>query len=123
MNILIIGFGIFMIVIGITLIANPVVLFNSLKDNADKLWLHISAVVVRLLLGVLLIYQASASKFPVTIEVIGWIAIVASLILTLIGRNKFKRLMSWALSLLTPYGRIGGVLTLSFGWLLIYAFR
>ena len=93
-----------------------------LRENSDKLWLHIGAVVVRLLLGALLIYQAGVSKFPVIMEVIGWIAIFTAIVFTVIARNNFKRLISWAFSLVKPFARIGGVLAVCFGSLLIYAF-
>ena len=122
MSILIIVFGLLMLLAGISLMTNPEIIIRVLRDNADKLWLHIGAVAVRLLLGALLIYQASVSKFPVTMEVIGWIAIFAAIIFTIIGRNNFKRLISWAFSLVEPFGRIGGVLAICFGFFLIYAF-
>ena len=122
MTILIIIFGFLMFLAGIFLIINPEIMFKVLRENSDKIWLHIGAVVVRLLLGALLIYQASVSKFPVTIEVIGWVAIFAALVFTVIGRINFKRLMSWAFSLVKPLGRISGVLALCFGSFLVYAF-
>jgi len=122
MSILIIIFGSLMLLAGISLIINPGIIFKVLRDNFDKLWLHIIAVVVRLLLGALLVYQASVSKFPVTMEVIGWIAIFAAIVFTVIGRTNFKRLISWAFSLVKSLGHIGGVLALCFGSFLIYAF-
>ncbi len=73
MSILIIFFGVLIFMAGVTLIANSETIFKVLRNNSQKLWLHIGAVVVRLLLGALLIYQASVSKFPLLIEVIGWI--------------------------------------------------
>ena len=111
-----------MLLAGISLITKPEIIIRVLRDNSNKLWLHIGAVVVRLLLGALLIYQASVSRFPVTMEVIGWIAIFAAIVFTIIGRNNFKRLISWAFSLVEPFGRIGGVLAICFGSFLIYAF-
>jgi len=122
MSILIIILGILMLLAGILLIINPDIIFKVLRENFDKLWLHIGAVVVRLLLGALLIHQASVSKFPVTMEVIGWVAIFAAIVFTVIGRTNFKRLISWAFSLVTSLGRIGGVLALCFGSFLIYGF-
>ncbi len=122
MNILIIVFGLLIFLAGILLIINPEVIFKVLRENSDKLWLHIGAIVMRLLLGVLLIYQASISKFPVAVEVIGWVAIFAAIFLAVIGRKNFKRLISWAFSLVKPLGRIGGILALCFGSFLIYAF-
>ena len=111
-----------MLLAGILLITNPEIIFKVLRENSDKLWLHIGAVVVRLLFGALLIYQASVSKFPVTMEVIGWVTIVAAIVFTVIGRINFRRLISWAFSLVKPLGRIGGVLALCFGSFLVYAF-
>ncbi|MBW2565251.1 MAG: hypothetical protein JRE29_14800 [Deltaproteobacteria bacterium] len=88
----------------------------------DKLVLHIIAVAVRLVIGVLLIYQSSVSKFPFVIEIIGWLSIVAAIFLSVMGRRNFNRLMSWALSLSKPLGHVGGVLAVAFGAFLIYAF-
>ena len=84
--------------------------------------IHILAVVVRLILGVLLITQSDISKFPFTIEVIGWLSIVAAIFLAAMGRYNFKRLMLWALSFLKPYARVGGVFAAIFGTFLLYAF-
>jgi hypothetical protein len=122
MSILIIAFGVLILLAGITIIINPENLFDLLKTSIEKLELHILAVVVRLLLGALLIYQAGISKYPLAIEIIGWLSIFAAVIFTVIGRNNFIRLMSWALSLTKPFGRIGGVLAVCFGAFLIYAF-
>ncbi|MCL1049955.1 hypothetical protein L2755_10010 [Shewanella abyssi] len=122
MSILIIVFGLLMLLAGMSLITNPEIIIRVLRENADKLWLHIGAVGVRLTLGAVLIYQASVSNFPVIMEVIGWIAIFAAIVFTIMGRNNFKRLISWVFSLVEPFGRIGGVLAICFGSFLIYAF-
>jgi len=122
MTLLIIIFGFLTLLAGIVIVINPEVIFGFLRNNLDKLVLHILAVVVRLFLGILLIYQSNISKFPFVIEVIGWISIVAAIFLAVIGRRNFNRLMSWALSLSKPFGRVGGVLAVAFGAFLIYAF-
>ena len=107
---------------GIVIAINPEFIFGILRKNLDNFILHILAVVVRLVLGILLIYQSSISKFPFVIEVIGWLSIAAAIFLTVIGRRNFNRLMSWALTLAKPVGRVGGVLAMAFGAFLIYAF-
>jgi hypothetical protein len=122
LTILIIIFGALTLLAGIIIIINPEVIFGFLRKNVDKLSLHILAVAVRLLLGALLIYQSDVSKYPLAIEIIGWLSIVAAIIFTLIGRRNFKRLMSWALSLAKPFGRVGGIIAAAFGAFLIYAF-
>lgn len=122
MTVLIIIFGALNLLAGIVIVINPEVIFGFLRNNLDKLELHILAIVVRLILGVLLIYQSNESKFPFVIEIIGWLSIVAAIFLAVMGRRNFTRLMSWALSLVKHFGRVGGVLAAAFGAFLIYAF-
>ncbi len=122
MTLLIIIFGALTLLAGIVIVINPKVIFDFLRNNLDKLVLHFLAVVIRLVLGALLIYQSNMSKFPFVIEVVGWLSIVAAIFLAVMGRRNFNRLMSWALSLPKPFGRVGGILAVAFGAFLIYAF-
>ena len=122
MTVLIIIFGALTLLAGIVIVINPEVIFGFLRNNLDKLIIHILAVVTRLVIGALLIYQSYISKFPFVIEVIGWLSIVAAIFLAVMGRRNFNRLMSWALSLSKPFGRVGGILAMAFGAFLIYAF-
>lgn len=122
MTLLIIIFGALTLLAGIVIVISPEVIFGFLRNNLDKMVLHILAVVIRLVLGALLIYQSNISKFPFVIEVIGWLSIVAAIFLAVMGRRNFNRLMSWALSLSKPFGRVGGILAVAFGAFLIYAF-
>jgi hypothetical protein len=122
MTLLIIIFGALTLLAGIVIVINPEVIFGFLRNNLDRLLLHILAVVVRLVLGALLIYQSKISKFPFVIEVIGWLSIVAAIFLSVMGRRNFNRLMSWALSFSKPLSHVGGVLAVAFGAFLIYSF-
>jgi len=122
MTLLIIIFAALTLLAGIVIAINPEIIFGFLRNNLDKLVLHIVAVIVRLGLGGLLIYQSDVSKFPLAIEIIGWLSIVAAISLAVMGRRNFNRLMSWALSLLKPFGRVGGFIAAPFGAFLIYAF-
>jgi len=122
MTILIIIFGALTLLAGIIIIINPENIFGLLNKHTEKLELQILAIAIRLVLGALLIYQSGGSKYPLVIEIIGWLSIVAAIFFTVIGRNNFKRLISWALSLAKPFGRIGGVVAVCFGAFLIYAF-
>ena len=64
MTLLIIIFGALTLLSGIVIVINPEVIFGFLRNNLDKMVLHILAVVVRLVLGVLLIYQSNVSELP-----------------------------------------------------------
>jgi len=122
MTVLIIIFGALTLLAGIIIIINPENIFGLLNKYTEKLEMQILAIVVRLVLGALLIYQSGVSKYPPVIEIIGWLSIVAAILFTVIGRNNFKRLISWALSLAKPFGRVGGFVAVCFGAFLIYAF-
>jgi len=122
MTVLIVIFAALMLLAGIVIVINPEIIFGFLRTKLDKLELHVLAVVVRLVLGVSLIYQSDVSRFPFAIEIIGWLSIVAAVVLGAIGRQNFHRLISWALSLVKTFGRVGGALAVAFGSFLIYAF-
>jgi len=122
MTLLIIAFAALTLVAGVVIVLNPEIVFGFLRNNLNKPGLHILAVVVRLVLGALLIQQSNLSRFPIAIEVIGWISIVAAVSLAVMGRRNFNRLMSWALSVAKPFARIGGVIAAAFGAFLVYAF-
>lgn len=119
---LILLFAALTLVAGMVILIKPEIIFGFLRSNLDAVALHIVAVAVRLIIGALLLLQADVSKFPFAIEVIGWLSIIAAIVLAVMGRSKFKRLMTWALSLLKPFGRVGGVIASAFGAFLIYAF-
>lgn len=122
MTIFIIIFGALTCLVGIVIVVNPQIVFGLLQKNYAKIELQIVAVALRLILGVILIIQSADSKYPFVIEIIGWLSIVAAVFLSVIGRNNFLKLMSWALSQVKTLGRVGGVIASAFGAFLIYAF-
>ena len=121
MNYVILIFGVLTLVAGVIILIKPEIIFGILRSNVDSLSLHFLAVVVRIILGVALIGYASESKYPIILEVLGWISLVAAVVLGVIGRSNFTRLMKWALSLGSSYGRVGGFISVLFGGFLVYA--
>ena len=115
-------FGLILFLAGILIVINPETIFGLLQNNLETVSLQVLAVVIRLIIGIILILYADESKFPVTIEILGWLSIVAAVTFTVIGRRQFLKLMTWAFSLLIPYGRVGGLFAMVFGGFLIYAF-
>lgn len=107
---------------GVIIVVNPEIIFGVIRNNLEKVSLQVLAIGIRVVLGILLIQYASQSKFPTVIEIIGWLSIAAAVTFSLIGRRRFLSLMTWTLSLLKPYGRVGGLIAMAFGGFLIYAF-
>jgi len=122
MTYIIIGFGAAIAIAGIVIMVSPELIFGYMHRNAKSLYLHIIAVLVRTVLGVLLIVTAGVSRYPLVLEILGWLSLIAALILALIGRHNFTKLISWALKLTKPLGRVSGAFALLFGAFLIYAY-
>jgi hypothetical protein len=119
---LIIIFGALIFLAGFVILIYPETIFGYMRARLDRLGLQIAAIVIRLILGVLLIYQADMSRFPLVVEVIGWISLVAAISIIAMGRRNFIRLMEWSLSFVKRFGRIGGLMAAAFGAFLVYAF-
>jgi hypothetical protein len=122
MTLVIILFGALTFLAGIIILLKPEIIFGYLYKNIEKPILHIFAVVIRIVLGLFMILESNVSKFPQIIELIGWISIIAAILLGIIGRRYFVSLMNWALSLSEPFARIGGIFAMGFGAFLVYAF-
>ena len=121
MNYIILLSGAAILVSGIIITINPEPIFGLMRRKSDALSFHILAVVVRIILGVLLIYYAPETKYPTVILILGWLSIAAAIALSVIGRTNFIRLISWALGFSNPFGRIGGLFAILFGGFLIHA--
>jgi hypothetical protein len=122
MTSIIIFFGLMVFLAGAIIVVNPEIIFGLLRNNLEKVSLQVLAIAIRIIIGILLIQFASESKYPTIIEIIGWLSIAAAIIFSVIGRRRFLSLMSWAFSLLKPYGRVGGLFAMAFGGFLVHAF-
>jgi hypothetical protein len=119
---IIIIFGLMVFLVGAIIVVNPEIIFGLLRNNLEKVSLQVLAIGIRVVIGILLIRYASESKYPTIIEIIGWLSIAAAVIFSIMSRRRFLSLMSWAFSLLKPYGRVGGLFAMAFGGFLVHAF-
>lgn len=122
MSLFIFLFAIMIAVAGIVLMVSPSVVMDFIESNGEKAWIYISAIVVRALLGWIMIQQSMHSKFPLTIEILGWLMLFAALLLLVLGRSRFTRLIRWLLTRLRQLSRLAGLFALAFGAFLVYAF-
>jgi len=122
MTILIILFGILVLLAGVLLLINPDMIFGFLQNNIESPVIHVAAVLVRLVIGVLLIAQSGLSRFPLAMETLGWVFIIAAIVLAVMGRGRFRQLLSWVLTSFKAFGRIAGVIAVGFGSFITYAF-
>ncbi len=122
MLILLIGVGCVLVLIGTAVLFNPDIIFRFFQRNAELPIIHFLAAALRIILGALLIIYAEESKYPLALQLLGWLSIVTAVVLAAIGRDKFIRLLHWLFSFIGPLGRLAGVFVIAFGCFLIYAF-
>ncbi len=102
-------------------IVAPSNLMAVVRDVMQQSWAMSVAVGVRVLLGVALIFAAPGSKYPQTLEVLGWIAIVAAGALIVVGRERIVRLLTWAQRLPFVVVRAWMLFGIAFGAFLVWA--
>ena len=114
-------FGIFILFAGAVLIVRPDFIMSHFKKYGDSFSLHFFAVFGRIILGVAFVMGSSGTKCPLILQIFGWLMIFAALVLSLIGRDKFKSLIRWTINLTSSFQRLMGVFAILFGCLIIYA--
>lgn len=122
MTVLIIIFGALTFFAGLVIAVHPASILGFLRRQLGKVELHVLNVAIRVVFGISMISQANLSKFSLVIEIIGWFCIGIAVILTLLRRERFNRVIAWAVSLVEIYSYVAGVLIMMFGAFLIYAF-
>ena len=90
--------------------------FDRLSDQAT--WVF--AVVVRLVFGTLLLMLADELRFSVAMNVLGWVAIIAAVVVLLLGPERIDRLVKWWLARPDPVLRLSMALAAAFGVFLVY---
>ncbi|NNE66585.1 MAG: hypothetical protein HKN33_08455 [Pyrinomonadaceae bacterium] len=115
-------FGIFFVLAGLLLLFSPDFLFEFLDKNVKELWFYVTAIVVRFILGGFLVYYSASSNYPLAISILGWFIVAAAVVLLVMGRKNFEKLVSRVILIFRPYGRIAGLFSIAFGAFLLYAF-
>ncbi len=119
MKIIITLFGAFICLAGLVMLISPQK-FKDVMNNITDQTLFLSAVIVRIIIGAILLLEAPNLKFTPVIEFIGSIILLAAFILLLIGQKRMRRMMDWFLKLPDNFYRIWSILAFAFGGFLIF---
>lgn len=122
MKIIINFFGILIILISIFLLIKPESIYDWLGDNLDNTSMYISAIVGRLVFGILFVTAAKESKYPTGIKFLGYLMIIAAIIFIFNGIEGFQDFMSSLIPNIKPYAFLHGLFGMGIGGLIIYAF-
>ena len=121
MQYLIILFGVLIITVALVMLIRPIPFTNYLRHYSTTISMQVLAVVVRIILGLALILYADQSKFPIILEIIGWLSVAAAITVAVIPHVQFERLISWVLDRSEHYVWVGALAALGFGVFLVYA--
>ena len=81
-------------------------------------WL--TAILVRLIMGFVLVYTADKLRHPMVAEILGIIAFVAGALILLAGQTRFDRLVTWYMGFSAAFIRFQMVFVIVFGAYLAY---
>jgi hypothetical protein len=118
----VIVFGVLITLAGLYMAVQPARFIDRIESLGDRTWVYAAAIGVRAVLGLILVQQAMNSKFPLIIEILGWISLAAAALLAMLGRRRFTRLMLWITARARPIAPVGGVFAVLFGAFLVFAF-
>jgi len=105
---------------GILSIASPETFFDLLRNVQSPGWMYAGAC-FRLIYGVSLLMSAANSRTPDVLRVIGWVLIVAGILIPVFGFDSFRSAFNSFMSMGHWAARIWGVVALSFGLGIAYA--
>ncbi len=114
-------FGILIAVMSFLGIVRPQLLVDLATGVARQPYGLPFAVGVRLLLGTILIVAAPMTPYPYVVSILGLIALLAALVILLMGRSRFSRMVEWISSMPSALMRVSGIFGVVFGGFLVYA--
>jgi hypothetical protein len=116
----VIGIGAIISLVCLTGVMLPAQLLHAVRAAWQYRAALFVAVMVRFLVGVLLVMAAPHSRFPLVFEILGWLALVAALLILAIGRERIGRLLDWWSRRSRPAIRLWSLAGLAFGCILVY---
>lgn len=111
-----------MILAGILLLIKPDIIIGWIENKMENISLYIFAIVVRLVFGILFIMAAKESRYPGVLKFIGYLFVLAAIILIVIGQENFQHFIYSLIPDVEPFAPFIGLLAMAFGGFLIYAF-
>ena len=117
---LIVGFlGALIVLLGALGLASPA-RFRGLFDVMSPQTRYIMAVVIRILMGILLWVLADDLRHPHVMRILAVIAVVAAIVILVLGRARLDRFVDWWLARPDKVIRVSALFAAVFGAYLVY---
>jgi len=120
MKLIILGIGLFIAAYGLMEFIKPG-RFCDLARRFDSLTGLYSAAVFRIVFGGIMVYVGPETAFPEFLQILGYIVIVAGVILLFLGYARFHKIMEWWCGQSPNFFRSFAVFAILFGGFLAYA--
>lgn len=112
--------GVFTLLMGVWGVLVPARLADFVARFGSKRGLWFAAG-IRLVFGIALWFAAPASRAPLLLQVLGFAALVAAVVLPLMGVDRFKRLIDWWTALAPNAMRFNSLFAVAVGAAILWA--
>lgn len=119
MNLLVSAFGALLLGVGLYGVARPRGLVEGIQALGARRMM-IVGVAVRLGMGVVLLLAAASCRHPGVVEFLGWLALVAAVLLPVMGTARLDALVRWWLERSEGFIRLQLCFVVLFGGYLIW---
>lgn len=119
MTVIVAGFGVLIVLLGLVGLVQPD-RFRALFATMDSQTRFALAIGIRLAMAGLLWWLADDLRHPQVIRVLAVIALIAAIMLPIMGRARLDKLIDWWLSRPDSLLRLSALFAASFGAFLVY---
>jgi multisubunit Na+/H+ antiporter MnhG subunit len=112
--------GVFIVLVGAWGVLAPARITDLVNRFGSKggMWF---AAIIRLVLGMALWFAAPQSRAPMLLQALGAIAILAAVVIPLLGAERFKALVDWWGKLSPGAQRLWSLVAVGFGAVILWA--
>lgn len=121
MTYIILIFGILVLLGGVIILVKPDLIISIFSKFKNSFVFHSGAIIARIILGIALVTGSSGSRYPLALEVLGWLTLASAAVLCLMGRNRFIKMIELVIGSSQTFKRVMGFFGILFGCFFIYA--
>jgi uncharacterized protein YjeT (DUF2065 family) len=119
----VIAFGLFIILCGLLMLFAPKRANDYLRKFGSTNFINYAELVIRILIGIAMIFASDISKFPDIFRIFGWFMVITGLILCCVPRRIHHNFSLNAAETLNPfYFQMISPFSFLFGAVIIYSF-
>jgi len=113
--------GILIILLCIWGFVAPKALFKAVLDVWNRPWGIYFAIATRIALGIMFVLAADQTRFPGVIRALGYLMVVAALLIGVMGRQKTDKFINWWKDKPLTFLRVWLVFGIIFAAFIVYA--